>query len=100
MSEYLNITQNMGRDANSFNQNYARSLADASVTKRNISWIEENGVCLVNIRPGKSTIRQAGYGAFAQRTLLKGEMIVPAPLLNIMDRNSMLMYELEYDDSK
>jgi len=94
-NDYFNLTEKKPSQ-----QNYSKILADASITKRNVTWIEENGLCLDNIKPGKSTIRQSGYGAFAQRTLLKGTMISPAPLLAIMDKDSMLMYELDYDEEK
>lgn len=40
-------------------------LAKETITGRTTTWIEENGLCLDNIMPGRSTIKQAGRGAFA-----------------------------------
>jgi len=94
-NDYFNLSQKKP-----IPQSFSKILADASVMKRNVTWIEEYGLCLDNIKPGKSTIRQAGYGAFAQRKMIKGTMISPAPLLAIMDKDSMLMYELDYDKEK
>ena len=66
----------------------ARSLAKYMETnRRSIDWIHEHGVCVENMIPGPSHIRQAGQGAFAQWSLRKGEIIVPVPLLHILDRD-------------
>eukprot|EP00978_Attheya_sp_CCMP212_P027367 scaffold91636_cov59-Attheya_sp.AAC.1 len=40
-------------------------------SQRSISWLEENGRCLDNIRPGTSTNPMAGRGAFASRNMEK-----------------------------
>lgn len=56
---------------------------------RDSNWIKENGVCLENIRPGKSTIADAGRGAFANRFMPKGSIVSPAPLLNVVDRSKL-----------
>lgn len=45
------------------------------------------GYCLDNIREGTSTVESAGRGAFATRSLEKGSIITPAPLLHVMDRS-------------
>ena len=65
-----------------------------NITQHSVQWIKENGLCLENILPGKSTIPLAGQGAFAARNLPKGSLITPAPLIQIPDRNSILTYEL------
>jgi hypothetical protein len=61
-----------------------------------VSWIEENGLCLENIVPRKSTIRQAGMGAFAQWPIKEGEVIVPVPtLLQVTHSETLNVYESE-----
>lgn len=71
-----------------------KSLAQKTSIERNTTWIRENGICLELIRSGKSTIRQAGRGAFAQTNLKSGSVISPVPLNTITDRSTMLMYDL------
>ncbi len=50
---------------------------------RSLDYLEENGLCLDNLRKGKSNIPQAGNGAFATRNISKNSIVVPAPLLPI-----------------
>jgi hypothetical protein len=51
-------------------------------------------MCLENFLPGKSTtIPQAGRGAIAQFPIQKGEIVAPAPLLQIMDKEALTMYK-------
>jgi len=61
--------------------------------KYDVQWIEENGVCIEKIRPYPSTIEGAGLGAFAQMSIAMGDIISPAPLLNIPNKDSLLMYK-------
>ena len=56
-------------------------------------WIEKNGMCLENILPSRSTLPHAGQGAFAQYAIRKGEIVMPAPLLQIMDRRALELYD-------
>jgi hypothetical protein len=51
-------------------------------------------MCVENLIPGKSTIRQAGQGGFAQFPIRKGEIVVPAPLLQIANRAALTMHDL------
>lgn len=67
-------------------------IAWETVTPRSMDWIKQNGKCLDNIYPDKSTIPQAGRGAFAQRSIKKGELITPIPLLQIMNKTNATMY--------
>ena len=69
-------------------------LAEKTVMERNTTWIEENGICLERIKAGKSTVTQAGRGAFATGFISKGSLISPMPLNTIIDRDFMLIYEL------
>lgn len=66
---------------------------------RSNDWLEENGRCLDNIRPGDSTIPQAGKGAFATRNIKKGEVIAPMPVVQIL-RKDLEVYEEHVEDGK
>ena len=56
---------------------------------RTPGWIRSNGMCLEHMIPGPSHIPHAGQGGIAQHKITKGEIIVPAPLLHILDRNTL-----------
>ncbi len=72
--------------------NLALAVAkEMSVEKRSVEWIKEHGVCLDNFAQRKSTNPQAGQGAFAKRFMKKGEVIAPAPILHITDRDALRM---------
>lgn len=73
-----------------------RGTADLTVPNRVRSkeWLQANGGCLDNIRPGISTIKQAGRGAFATRHLKNGEVISPMPVVHIR-RHHMEIYDSE-----
>ncbi len=66
-----------------------------SIQKRDADWIRENGICLENILPGPSTnpfsSASIGKGAIAQRSMSKGDVIAPAPMLQITDRDALRM---------
>jgi hypothetical protein len=50
---------------------------------RTPEWLNEKGRCQDHIKPGRSTIEQAGRGAFAFRRLPKGAIVGYAPLVHI-----------------
>jgi len=50
---------------------------------RPLEWLETNGLCVDNIKPGPSTIPYAGRGAFANRDIKKGGLVSPVPLIQI-----------------
>ena len=91
---FLEIKRNKNQQ-----QKIETMMAFATTEVRNITWIQENGLCLDNIIPKRSTLKQAGNGAFAQRFIPKGSVVVPVPLLPIMDRNAMDMIEIGEDQS-
>mmetsp|Transcript_13649 Transcript_13649/g.27752 ORF Transcript_13649/g.27752 Transcript_13649/m.27752 type:complete len:633 (+) Transcript_13649:74-1972(+) len=62
---------------------------------RTVEWLNENGRCMDNIRPGNSTIRDAGRGAFASRFIPKGGLVAPGPVLHIPNKAAMNMYETD-----
>jgi hypothetical protein len=61
-------------------------------TTVDVSWLKKNGVCLDNIVQGTSSIKQAGRGAFATRTLKAGSVVVPTPVVPVA-RFSLEKYE-------
>jgi len=60
---------------------------------RTPEWLEENGLCMDNIRAGKSNIPQAGRGAFATRPLAKGSVVAATPLFHECKRDNFLIHE-------
>lgn len=50
---------------------------------RELDWLEEHGYCQDHLVPKKSTIPQAGRGAFAYRDLPEGTVVGYAPLVHI-----------------
>jgi hypothetical protein len=67
---------------------------------RTSEWLTTNGKCMDNIRPGNSSIPQAGRGAFASRTIPKGQLVAPGPLLHIPNRTSLLLYSVGTDGQR
>lgn len=51
--------------------------------KRDIDWLKTNGYCQDHIKPGRSTIKQAGRGAFASRNLPIGTVVGYSSLIHI-----------------
>ena len=50
---------------------------------RSLVYLRTLGICLDNLRKGKSSIPQAGYGAFATNNLYEDSVIVAAPVIPI-----------------
>ena len=76
-----------------------KSLAWKTLQHRSVDWILENGQCLDNIVMRRSTIPQAGNGAFASRFLSKGTIVAPGPLLHIINRDTLTMYSFALDEN-
>ena len=73
-----------------------RVLAEEMLIEpRTVEWIRENGMCVEHMIPGKSTLPQAGQGGFAQHFIPKGGLVVPAPLLQISDRDVLTTFDEE-----
>jgi hypothetical protein len=67
---------------------------------RSVQWLEEHGTCIDHIRPGISTLPQAGHGAFATRDLPAGTVIAISPLHHLPSYTFMNMYNFsEHPDS-
>lgn len=61
---------------------------------RTLSWLETNGRCFDNIRPGPSTIPYAGRGAFATRDIKEGGLVAPVPLVQVPLGEIMDMHKI------
>ena len=48
-----------------------------------VPWLKENGVCLDNVVPGSSELDQAGRGGFAKRSIKKGSIVAPSPVIPV-----------------
>ncbi|KAL7564516.1 hypothetical protein ACA910_017675 [Epithemia clementina (nom. ined.)] len=62
------------------------------INARTPEWIREHGMCLEALVPRKSTLPHAGQGAFAQFSIKKNDIITMAPLLHIMDKDVLALY--------
>ena len=74
----------------------ARAIGIQSTLQRDrdIDWIEENGRCLDNVYPKRSSLPQAGQGGFASRPLEKGEVVIPVPtLVQVTNREMLNVYK-------
>jgi hypothetical protein len=59
--------------------------------------LHQHGRCIDHMRPGRSTLPQAGHGAFATRDLPKDTVITTSPLHHLPDSEFVHMYQFEYD---
>jgi len=66
---------------------------------RRDEWLEENGQCMDNLRISPSTLPEAGRGAFTTRLVRSGSVIAPVPLVQILDRRALDMYQLIQDSN-
>jgi hypothetical protein len=66
---------------------------------RTPEWLNEKGRCQDHIKPGRSTIEQAGRGAFAFRPLPKGTIVGYAPLVHIGYYGREIL-NIDYDDGE
>ncbi len=100
MKDLQQFTNSIQTDENGYatGRQVSMDLAKRGIIKHNVTWIEENGICMEKIRPGPSTIQGAGRGALAQMFIAKGDLIAPSPLLTIPNKNAMLMYNTTVND--
>jgi SET domain len=66
---------------------------------RTVEWLNEFGLCVDSIRPGASTIPNAGRGAFATKAIKKGAMVAPVPLTHFPDKRILNMYDLSPNEN-
>jgi hypothetical protein len=83
---YLNTLAPSNMDQLQFTREIGSARASIPNLVRSPLWLQENGRCLDEIRMKQSTIPQAGRGTFARRSLSKGEVVAPAPLIHIDKR--------------
>jgi len=70
-----------------------QALARRVLEPKSVDWIRKNGICLEQLVPKKSTLPDAGLGGFAQFGVKKDEIIVPAPVLQVVDKNILKLYK-------
>jgi len=68
----------------------ARFSAKESIQSE--QFLQQNGACIDNIVAGKSTIPQAGRGAFATRSIKIGERVSTTPVLTL-DRDQLVLWD-------
>ncbi|KAG7373340.1 SET methyltransferase domain containing protein [Nitzschia inconspicua] len=84
-------------DAHAFDKDAAdeellRQLALGVTEQRTPEWIRQNGMCLENLVPKKSTLPDAGWGGFAQYTIQKDDIIVPMPVFHMENYEILNLY--------
>jgi hypothetical protein len=60
---------------------------------RSLEWLAQHGRCIDHIRPGSSTLPQAGRGAFSVRDLPAGTVVTTSPLHHVPNESFMNMYK-------
>jgi SET domain len=66
---------------------------------RSLDWLDEHGYCQDHIKPDRSTIEQAGRGAFASRNLPKGTVVGYSPLIH-MGVHGREIFKIDYEAEK
>ncbi len=64
-----------------------------------LNFLKNHGICLDNLRMGKSSIPQGGYGAFAAKNLGAESIIAPAPLVPIKRHVLYMLLDDDDDDN-
>jgi hypothetical protein len=84
--DYTTFSKKIFNKGGSSQQHFDRSIRD-------ISWLEENGQCMDNIKVGQSENPDAGRGAFANRFIPEGGLVAPAPLIHIPKWDYLKMFK-------
>ena len=66
---------------------------EVGLEQRTPEWIKEHGKCLEHLKPEPSLLPDAGLGGFSQHFLKAGDIVVPAPMVHILDRNVLSLYD-------
>jgi hypothetical protein len=90
-------TRNANALPTSFDDMHAAQSIGSAMSRfpysvRSLDWLETHGRCMDNIKPGNSTIRQAGRGAFASRYIPEGGLVAPGPLLHVANKSAFYLY--------
>lgn len=59
---------------------------------KSMDWLKKHGQCVDNLRVGRSTIPDAGRGAFAKRAIKLGFTISPVPMLPLQNEEVLELY--------
>lgn len=70
-----------------------RQIAIKSLDRPTVEEIKAKGICMDNLVPNESTIPSAGQGGFAQRVVRKGAIVAPAFLMQIVDKDALIIYD-------
>jgi hypothetical protein len=89
----VNLVNQHAFDPKTSDRELVRELARGVTNQRTPEWIRQNGMCLENLVPKKSTIPDAGWGGFAQYPIKKDEIIVPMPTLHMGNKDVMRIYD-------
>ena len=81
----ISVIEDVLEDGGTAYQDYNQSVKD-------LEWLEEHGQCMDNIKVGRSTIPNAGRGAFSTRFIPSGGLVSPAPLVHIEEIDNMVMF--------
>jgi len=65
--------------------------------KRSLEYLQQNGKCWDHMRPGISSIANAGRGAFASRDLPQGTIVGYAPLIHV-GTHGYPLYSIPYNN--
>ena len=70
-------------------QEMATTIAkEMSLEKRSLESIKERGICMDNFVSKRSSNPRAGNGAIANRFMMRGDVIAPASILQITNRDA------------
>ena len=69
------------------------------VTPRTPEWIRKHGMCLETMVAKRSTLPHAGQGGFAQFAVKQGDRLAMAPLLHILDKDVLALYDPDTIDA-
>lgn len=67
---------------------------------KKMDWVKKHGLCVDNLRVGKSTVEDAGRGAFVTRDIAEGATISPVPMLPILNEEVLEFYSETTEVSK
>lgn len=72
----------------------AQQVARNALHSRTPDWIKSHGMCMDHLVGRPSTLPLAGQGAFAKRTIRSGDIVTPAPLMQIVSKRSLEIYNV------
>jgi hypothetical protein len=68
-------------------------VAKGVLRRRDADWVRSHGLCLETLVPKRSNLPDAGFGGFAQFPIRKGEIVIPAPVLHVVNRDVLKLYD-------